>query len=576
MTGQRGATEDNTEVQSEAEALIDNKYEVIRELSRKDGITLSEVRAGGGAVRRLAWFEIATPEARQAFYNYRKALKATQPKGLTDVVARPGAYYAVWQNVAGTPLSDWQNQKVKPAETLAEAEALATHLAEYGYAFSDADVVVDGNRLQVAYLHPVPPRTPEEVARRNATAFASLRSGKVRQPRQSGMWLSVVPGVAFLIGAGYLGYQALQIYLNPPVREVASIAGQDAKAAAKTLSQQGFRVEYSLNDSTKVPIGAVISQDPPAGTNLPVGRKVTLLVNNPPSVPVPKLEELTPQQAVAILRDNSLVVGKIAYKVDGALSNTPAGRIIAQYPEAGSSLQRGQPVQVLVSNGKRGKDTWIAILKGMSVEDAKKHAKAAGLIVNKIVEEPSDAPEGTVLAQKPAPFVKVAVGSPVTLTVATTKYSAPAKATGDLPVPPPYVPPAPPPAADGTVLPTDPVAPPTTPQQPTAPETPQDVPSPQEETPTQPATPDATAQPTPAPADGPQSRTVHFRYAFPSDLPPGQYSVIVRDADGEREIRAATSAAELAGMTAEGDFPVRGDAVFVIRKDGALYTTVTP
>ncbi|WP_216328811.1 PASTA domain-containing protein [Deinococcus aestuarii] len=546
--------------------VIDGKYEVVRELGREGNVTLSEVRSGAGVTRRLAWFEVSTPEGRQGFHAYRSALRAIEPAGLTDVVARPGAYYAVWQPVAGTPLADFATQPVKQEETVDAVRSLAARLAEHGYALPDADVVIEGREPRVAYLRPAPEgRSPEEVVRLSEVALSALAGGRMRRKRQRqpDAWLSFVPGLLLLGGAAYLGAQAAQIYLNPPVREVAAVAGQPAQAAAESLTGSGFRVEYTLGDANNVPIGAVIRQDPAAGTQLPVGRLVTLTVNNPPSLSVPRLEELTVAQARAALRDSSLSLGQVD-RVDGTLTNTPEGRIVAQVPEAGANLQRGQPVQLLVSTGVRGEDTWIADLTGMPFDAAREHARTAGLVVNRVVERTSDAPENTVLEQTPAPYVRVPVGSPVTLTVAVARYSAPSRPAEGLPLPPP--PPTP----------QRPETPEAVPGEPTAPSTGTDA----GRIDAEPLAPEnIPATPLPAPGEGTtgEGRAVNFRYVFPSDLPAGTYTIAVRDANGEREILGATDSAQLAGATAEQrDIQVTGDAVFVIRQNGAEYTTVTP
>lgn len=561
--------------------VIDGKYEVVRELSREGHVTLSEVRAGEGVTRRLAWFDVASPAARQGFHAYRAALRAVNPAGLTDVVARPGAYYAVWQPVSGTPLSEVAAQPTKQEEVVQGVQALAAALAAHGSALPDADVVVDGKEVRVAYLRPAPEgRTPEEVQRLNAAALAALGGGRIKRKRQPGAWLTFVPGLLFLGGAVYLGAQAAQVYLNPPVREVASVTGQPGQQAARALTDAGFRVEYTLGDASGVDVGAVIRQDPAAGTNLPVGRLVTLTVNNPPSVPVPRLEELSLAQARAALRDGALVPGKII-RADGTLTKTPEGRVIAQVPEAGATIERGQPVSLIVSTGVRGKETYLPNLTGLNYEAARETVRLAGLVVVDVIQQPSDAAENTILDQTPAPYVRVAVGGPVTLTVATARYSPPAEPAGSLPLPPPPVVPEPEeeepqdPSSESTAPAEQPTETAPTPEAPAETPTPVTPPEsvPQETAPTEPeaaepeAVPDAT-------------RTVNFRYEFPADLPAGTYTISVRDADGERQVDGPYSGADLAGAVAESDpadpLTVRGDAVIVIRRDGQEYASITP
>ncbi|MFC4639769.1 PASTA domain-containing protein [Deinococcus hohokamensis] len=562
MTGQAGTQQ-----------LIDGKYEIVRELSRDGHVTLSEVRAGEGVTRQVAWFEVSTPADRQAFHAYRTAVRTLAPAGLTDVVARPGAYYAVWQPVSGVPLETVLAQPVKPEETVDAVRALAARLAVHGFALADADIVVEGHEPRIAYLRPAG-RTPEDAALMNTATLAALSGGRVRPRRQPGAWLSFVPGLLFLGGAVYLGVQAAQIYLNPPVQEVASVTGKEAREATQQLVKAGYRVQYTEGQAGGMPIGAIIRQEPVGGTSLPVGRLITLTVNNPPAIQVPRVEEMTLAQAKAALKDGALTLGKVL-KVDGTLTNTAEGHVIAQIPQPGAQTQPGRPVQIMVSTGVQGKDTWIPNLAGMTFEQARDHVRAAGLVVTRVRERPSDEPENSVLEQSPAPYVRVAVGSPVTLTVATARYSPPTQSAGSLPLPPAYVPPTLP----------DPEAP----EEPTAPggtETPgtttPDSGTPPSSSTTTPAAPPA-APPAAVPATPPAgtdlpSSDVNFNYTFPADLPDGSYTVVVRDADGERAVLAPTDAAQLRGATASSDnaVTVRGEAVFIIRRDGADFATVTP
>lgn len=541
MTGQVGRVK-----------VIDGKYEVLREVSVQGPVTLSEVRAAEGVTRQVAWFTVATPADRQAFHAYRTALRALSPAGLTDVVARPGAFYAVWQPVTGQPLESALAHKGVPQDLVERVQALAASLAEHGYALEDAQVLVEAHEPRVAYLTPLlAPRSPEDIAARNAATLAPLKGARVKRRREPGAWLTFIPGLLLLGGATYVGAQAVQIYLNPPVRPVSSVVGQAAKDAARQLTSEGFRVEYTTGQAAGRAIGSVIRQDPAGSSTLPVGRLVTLTVNNPPAIEVPRLEEMTPDQARDALKGSAMTVGKIV-KVDGTLTGTPEGRIVAQLPEPGSTAQQGQPVQLMVSTGIVGKKTFLPDVRGFQYEDARKYARDAGLVITKVTPQPSDQKEGTVLEQTPAAFKSVPVGSPVTLTVAAPRYSAPSRPAGSLPLPPPVVAPEPEPAPEP-----DPVTP--DPQG----AAPQEIPA----VPAQDASPQVSA---PAP------RSVTLRYTFPSDLPQGTYTLAVRDDSGERALDLNADAGALAGKQISTVASVQGDAVFVIRRDGQDFALVTP
>lgn len=504
-------------------ARIDGKYEIINQ--RENGAitlyTVNTVLAPGKDAEqlRLSSFAVSTPAERSAFHRYRASLRAIAPAGLRDIVARPGAYYAVWQPLEGEPLS---NLTAPSPETAAALHALAEKLAAQGYTLQDAEIVLQRGAPQVAYLSPAS-HSPQEARVLNAAALSAWPLPARAQPRRPRLrvW-SWLPGLALLIAAGYVSQQAIQIYLNPPIADVPSVIGTSGVKAAKQLTQAGFRVQYAEGDNRQAALGSVINQEPSGGSNLHLGRLVTLTVNNPPALKTPRLENLTVDQAKAVLSDNMLKLSSVS-QVDGALTGVPQGRVVAQLPPPDSTIRRGQAVRLLVSSGVSAPQTWLPELRGLSFDQASALVRRAGLVVHTIVREDSAQPEGIVLRQNPAAYARVDAGSPVTLVVARTAYQSPAQAVTPLPVPPP---PAPPPVEI-----VDPNAP--------------------------------TPQPSGAPG------TVPMSYTFPSDLGSGQVEIVVKDDDGERVILPPTDAAKLAGATAQrSDVQVRGNYTFIVRLNG--------
>lgn len=512
---------------------IDGKYRVLHELARSGQLTDYEVEEGNES-RLLGWYTVTTSQERQRFQAYRSTLRNLQPDALLDVVVRPGAYYSVWKTPTGTTLSSFSEQATKQQISIDAVHTLAAALAEEGYALNDAELRFDSaGQPALTYLSPTAARTPEEIARLNEPVLLALGKGKIRPrslpkpPRRSGGWLAVIPGILLWLGAGYLGAKATQIYLNPPVGTVDNVVGKNARAATKLLTQKGFEVDYAYGESNSLEVGTVIRQDPSGGGNLPLGRHVMLTVNNPTPLNVPKLEDLTLEQTRAPLKENALQLSKVS-KVDGSLTGTPEGRIIAQIPPAGSSIQRGQPILVLVSSGVRKKQTWIPDLSGLTYEQAREHARAAGLVVTNVKTEASDRLENTVLRQEPKPFIRVDTGSAVKLVVAAARFTPPAETVSPIPIPPPYVPPE----INNSGLPTE-------------------------------VAPDL-------------ERDVNFVYTFDPTLPAGNYTVSVQDSDSEREVIPTTPASALAGQEARATLRVRGNAVFIIRLNGAEFVRVNP
>lgn len=559
---------------------IDSKYEVLSELARDGHLVLYSVVASAQAEQgqaqplRLGWFEVSSSAQRSAFHRYRSALKALNPAGLIDVVARPGAYYTVWRVLEGQPLSTFLTLPVRNELEVQALRDLATGLSEQGYALPDAEVIFsDEGEPQIGYLAPAE-RTLDEATGINAQVLAPLKKGRVRRHRPALSIWAVLPGLLFLGGAGYLGAQAARIYLNPPVHEVVKVLGKPAEDGARTLAEAGFRVVYADGEGNGQAVGTILAQDPAGGTSLPAGRQITLTVNNPPPLSVPKLDDLNLDQVAVSLAENRLRRGNVI-TVDGTFSGTPKGRVIAQLPAAGATAQRGDRVTLLVSGGIGSKQTWLPPLTGLSFDDARALVRRAGLVVNKVVRQASNARENTVLTQTPAAYAKVDVGSPVTLTVATLSFTGPSQSAGSLPLPPPvYVaPPAVDPPTDPTPEATPDTTPTTTPlPDTTAPETTPDTPA--DTTPAAGSAGTTTPEATPDTTPTVPTRTVRLEYTFPGSLPEGTVDIVVRDQDGERTVLSGTPSTSAAGATAQQDgVQVRGDAVFVVRVNGQEFTS---
>ena len=591
---------------------IDGKYEVLSELMRDGHLTLYSVLASGQSATgqsatgqpaqgqsapgpleslRLGWFEVGSSAQRSSFHRYRAALKALAPAGLLDVVARPGAYYTVWKPLEGQLLPAFLALPAWNELSVQALRDLANGLSEQGYALSDAEVVFsDDDEPQLAYLVPAERSVGEAVAL-NALVLAPLKKGRVRPHRPALSAWAVLPGLLFLGGAGYLGAQAARIYLNPPVLEVQGVTGQPAEQAARALAGSGFRVVYADGEAPGQAVGTVVSQDPAPGTSLPAGRQITLTVNNPPPLQVPRLDDLSLDAVAVSLSENRLTRGEVI-TVDGTFTGTPKGRVIAQLPAAGATAQRGDKVTLLVSGGVGSKQTWLPPLTGLSFDDARDLVRRAGLVVNKVARKDSSARENTVLAQTPAAYAKVDVGSPVSLTVASVGFAGPSQSAGTLPLPPPvYVPPVTPlpvmPTPGLEILPTTPDNGAATGQ--TTGQTTTGQSGGNQTVAGQPSTgqtgtgqPPATmGQPTPGQGNtGPgttpalQTRTVRLDYAFPRNLPEGTVDIVVRDQDGERTVLAGTPSSATAGATAQQEgIVVRGEAVFIVRIGGQEFTS---
>jgi serine/threonine-protein kinase len=122
-----------------------------------------------------------------------------------------------------------------------------------------------------------------------------------------------------------------------PLVPVPDVTTQDPFAAAATLGGAGFKVTVVQTPSDTVPTGKVIGTEPAAGTPLPRGSEVRLLVSSGPTlVPIPSTVGLPRAQAEALLHD-TLGFGLQESFVNAGVPQR--GKIVTQNPAGGQAAK---------------------------------------------------------------------------------------------------------------------------------------------------------------------------------------------------------------------------------------------
>jgi eukaryotic-like serine/threonine-protein kinase len=127
---------------------------------------------------------------------------------------------------------------------------------------------------------------------------------------------------------------------------VPSVVGRSVAEARGELEGKGFKVTETDQQTTSKPDGTVLSQSPAAGSSVKPGTTVSLTVAKaPPQVQIPDVTGDTKDEARQALRDNRLQVKVLRRDVD-----TPDedGMVVAQDPQAGTSVDRGTLVTITV------------------------------------------------------------------------------------------------------------------------------------------------------------------------------------------------------------------------------------
>ncbi|HWO83185.1 MAG TPA: PASTA domain-containing protein [Solirubrobacterales bacterium] len=207
----------------------------------------------------------------------------------------------------------------------------------------------------------------------------------------------------------------LTISAGPGQGQVPSTAGLTEAAGTKRVEAAEFEVEVERVNSDSVDEGLVIRSEPGGGNTATKGSTVTLFVSRGPKlVKVPVLVGAQRETAVQRLRSHGLEAS-----VSEEESSEPKGRVIRQSPDAGSRVEPGSTVAIVVSRGEEAEEeAKVPNVIGRERREAVEAIRAAGLTPNVEEEEtPVAGKVGRVIDQFPPPGQELEPGATVTITV---------------------------------------------------------------------------------------------------------------------------------------------------------------
>ena len=122
--------------------------------------------------------------------------------------------------------------------------------------------------------------------------------------------------------------------------------------------------------------------------------------------------------------------------------SVPVDRVVSTDPEAGTQLQPGDTVTVVVSSGKE--QVPVPFMLGQTREEANATLQTAGLVLGNVSSEPSDQPAGEVIRSSPGAGVSVRKLSQVDIVLSSGPTPSPTPSPTPVPTPSPTpVPPSP-------------------------------------------------------------------------------------------------------------------------------------
>ena len=223
-----------------------------------------------------------------------------------------------------------------------------------------------------------------------------------------------------LVGVGIVSaFAVVMLLLRQEEVRVPDLTGQDIITVIEALNQQGLQLKVDRRESNpRLPRDTVISQSPAAGSGIKKGRQVHVVVSQGPSdMQTPKFAGEHFRKADIMIRQAGFLPGTVS-RVSS--ENVERDVVIAQAPQAGSPLERGGRISLLVSSGKRTEALVMPKLTGKKVEEAFRVIDRMGLqhrVLFKTSGDKAQATERIVVHQKPGAGYPVASDATVDIVV---------------------------------------------------------------------------------------------------------------------------------------------------------------
>ncbi|HEX5475414.1 MAG TPA: PASTA domain-containing protein [Vicinamibacterales bacterium] len=222
-------------------------------------------------------------------------------------------------------------------------------------------------------------------------------------------------GGALLLTYVLFAAAAMRVALRTRNVVVPSVAGRTVNQASAVLTQSGLnlKVVEPRRIDPHVPAGAIVLQDPQAGTQTRRERSVKVWVSAGPRVTtVPSLVGESARTAeLQIQQDGLTLAGAIEFRS----GDYPADVVVAQEPPAKS---HAADVALLINRPEQGISYVMPDLIGVNGDRAADLLRARGFRVSVVGDHPyPGVPAGIVLRQRPQGGFQVSPGDPISLEV---------------------------------------------------------------------------------------------------------------------------------------------------------------
>ncbi|WP_327354803.1 Stk1 family PASTA domain-containing Ser/Thr kinase [Streptomyces sp. NBC_01304] len=233
--------------------------------------------------------------------------------------------------------------------------------------------------------------------------------------------LLVLAAVLVLVGAILIGKWAFSSTNKDDGKvPVPNFIGETYDAALQRAKNGDVTLEKTSGPCNDQPKGQICEQKPQNGQIKKFGTVTVKVSTGAEKVSMPTVIGDTEDEARDTLEDEKYGFNvKVTYKE----TSTEPGEVLGQKPDAGTKLEKGSDVTLIVSKEKAM--ATVPDVRNQQVDAAKQQLEALGFKVDTQETPRDDVPEGQVVEQSLPANTKAEKGSKITLTVAKKAEQTP-------------------------------------------------------------------------------------------------------------------------------------------------------
>jgi len=235
------------------------------------------------------------------------------------------------------------------------------------------------------------------------------------QSRTRSLALTVGGVLAVVMVGLWGGWRAFSSYLAVPEVTVPNFVGQPLETAERMAGSARLTLQVTEQAySPDAPPNSVVSQDQPAGKVVKQGRVINVIVSlGAETVIVPDVERRSLLEARLLIDQARLRIGDLREAFD---EQVKGGFVIEQDPQPGARVDRGRPINLVVSKGPQRLE--MPSLLGRPLLDARRMLQDMGVTLSEVRNTTAtDLAPGLVVEQSPRPGTRIRATDPVTVTV---------------------------------------------------------------------------------------------------------------------------------------------------------------